>query len=187
MSQRGTSGNRRRRVWIGSACLALLPLLAACGASSSAPPTQSNAQPPSSAAPSAPTAQSTPAQASSATPAPDFAFYNGKTVTLVVATGPGGGYDTYGRLLATYMQKYLPGSTVIVKNVPGAGHIVGANYIYEAKPDGLTLGTFNTGLIISQLTQEKGIKFDLRKFTWIGNAAADTRVLILRKDCPYKA
>ena len=51
-------------------------------------------------------------------------------------TGPGGGYDTYGRLIARYLQKHLPGSRVLVRNVPGAGHIVGANTIYAAKPDG---------------------------------------------------
>src|SRR5262245_58874293 len=49
-------------------------------------------------------------------------FYKDKTVTYIVATAPGGGYDTYGRLVAEYMQKYLPGSTFVVKNMPGAGH-----------------------------------------------------------------
>src|SRR6476661_2163825 len=74
------------------------------------------------------------------------AFYKGRTVTYVVATAPGGGYDFYGRLVARYMQLALPDSTFVIKNVPGAGHIVGANFIYAAKPDGLTIGTFNTGL-----------------------------------------
>ncbi len=63
-------------------------------------------------------------------------FYKGKTVTYIVATAPGGGYDTYGRLVAEYMQKYLPGSTFVVKNMPGAGHVIGANAIYASRPDG---------------------------------------------------
>ncbi len=117
---------------------------------------------------------------------PDYAFYNGKTVTFVVATSAGGGYDSYGRLIAPYLQKYLPGSTVIVKNVPGAGHIIGANEIYNAKPDGLTLGTFNKGLIMSQIAGMEGIKFDMSKFTWIGNASSDSRVLIINSSLPYK-
>jgi tripartite-type tricarboxylate transporter receptor subunit TctC len=57
-------------------------------------------------------------------------FYKGKTITYIVATPPGGGYDFYGRLVSEYLQKYLPGSTVVVKNMPGAGHLVGANALY---------------------------------------------------------
>src|SRR5215470_3264579 len=79
--------------------------------------------------------------------AADSGMFKDKTITYIVATGPGGGYDAYGRLVARFMQKYLPGSRVIVRNVPGAGHIVGANTLYTARPDGLTIGTFNTGLI----------------------------------------
>jgi len=74
----------------------------------------------------------------------------------------------YARLIGKYMQKYLPGSTVIVKNVPGAGHIIGANETYLAKTDGLTIGTFNTGLIYSQIAGLPGIRFDLAKYSWIG-------------------
>ena len=62
-----------------------------------------------------------------------------------MTTAPGGGFDLYGRLVAEYMQKYLPGSTFVVKNVPGAGHLIGTNTIYASKPDGLTIGTFTTG------------------------------------------
>ena len=79
----------------------------------------------------------------------------------------------YGRLIAEYMQRYLPGSTFVVKNVPGAGHLIGANAIYASKPDGLTIGTFNTGLIYNQLIQAEGVKFDLTKMSWIGKAASD--------------
>lgn len=96
-------------------------------------------------------------------------FYKGKTVTYVVATAAGGGYDFYGRLVAGAMQTYLPGSTFVVKNVPGAGHLLGANMVYNARPDGLTIGTFNTGLIYSQLIGRDGVKFDLKTMSWIGN------------------
>jgi tripartite-type tricarboxylate transporter receptor subunit TctC len=113
-------------------------------------------------------------------------FYNGKTVTYIVATGPGGGYDTYGRLVAEYMQKYLSGSTFIVKNIPGAGHLIGANTLYASKPDGLTIGTFNTGLIYNQLIEHEGVKFDLRKMSWIGKAGADPRVVMVSAHTPFK-
>src|SRR5258705_8489696 len=96
--------------------------------------------------------------------APAFAatsdMFKGKTITYIVATSPGGGYDTYGRLVARYLQKYLAGSRILVRNVPGAGNIIGANAIYAAKPDGLTIGIFNTGLIYDQLIKRDGVQFD---------------------------
>jgi tripartite-type tricarboxylate transporter receptor subunit TctC len=109
-------------------------------------------------------------------------FFNGKTVNYIVATEPGGGYDTNGRLVAEFMQKHLPGSTFVVQNMPGAGHLVGTNYIYASEPDGLTFGTFNTGLIYSQLAGKDGIKFDLTKMSWIGKVASDPRVIVVSKE-----
>jgi tripartite-type tricarboxylate transporter receptor subunit TctC len=106
-------------------------------------------------------------------------FFKGKTVTYIVATAPGGGYDVAGRLVAEYMQKYLPGSTFVVRNLPGAGHIVGTNTIYASKPDGLTIGTFNTGLIYNQLVNAEGVKFDLAKMSWIGKVSSEPRVLVI--------
>jgi tripartite-type tricarboxylate transporter receptor subunit TctC len=111
-------------------------------------------------------------------------FFKGKTVTYIVATAPGGGFDLYGRLVAEGMQKYLPGSTFVVKNVPGAGHLIGANTIYASKPDGLTIGTFSTGLIYNQLVKLDGVHFDLEKMSWIGKAASDPRVLTLGVQVP---
>ncbi len=106
-------------------------------------------------------------------------FFKGKTMIYIVATSPGGGYDTYARLIAKYMEKYLPVSKIIIKNVPGAGHIIGANQLYAAKPDGLTIGTFNTGLVYAQLLDREGIRFDLTKFTYLGKAAADPRTIVV--------
>lgn len=113
-------------------------------------------------------------------------FFKGKTVTYVVATGAGGGYDFYGRLVAEFMQRHLPGSTFVVKNMPGAGHMIGANYIFAAKGDGLTLGSFNTGLIYNQLVKLDGVKFDLGKYSWIGKAATESRVVMVDAKSPYK-
>ena len=113
-------------------------------------------------------------------------FFKGKTVTYIVSTSPGGGYDLYGRLVAEFMQRYLPGSTFVVKNLPGAGHLVGTNTIYASRPDGLTIGTFNTGLIYNQLIGLDGVKFDLNKMSWIGKAASDPRVFTMHPDLPIK-
>jgi len=113
-------------------------------------------------------------------------FYKGKTVTYIASTSPGGGYDQYGRLVAEFMQKHLPGSIFVVKNVPGAGHIVGANTIYASKPDGLTIGIFNTGLIYNQVLGAAGVKFDLGKMSWVGKAASDPRVITVGTSSPIK-
>jgi len=118
--------------------------------------------------------------------AQDTSFFKGKIINYIVATKPGGGYDAYARLIGRYMQKYIPGVKVIVKNVPGAGHIIGANDTYLAKPDGLTIGTFNTGLIYNQIVGSPGIKFDLAKYSWIGKASSETRVFIVSAKSPYK-
>ncbi len=113
-------------------------------------------------------------------------FFKGKTVTYIVATSPGGGYDTYGRLVAEYMQHYLPGSTFIVKNMPGAGHMIGTNAIYASRPDGLTIGTFNTGLIYNQLIRHEAARFDLEKMSWVGKAAYDPRVMAIAVQSPIR-
>src|SRR3990167_2647581 len=119
-----------------------------------------------------------------AQPAP----YEGKTVTIVVGYKPGGGYDATARLLARHLPKHIPGSpTIIVQNMPGANSIIGANHVYNvAKPDGLTLGTFNRNLPIGQLLAVDGVKFDMTKFAWIGSAASESTILAVRTDLPYK-
>lgn len=118
-------------------------------------------------------------------PAQDFA---GKTITIVVGYKTGGGYDRVARMLARYLPKYIPGSpTVIVQNMPGANSLIAANHVYSAaKPDGLTIGTFNRNLPIAQLTHVAGAKFDMTKFAWIGSAASESTILTIRSDLPYK-
>ena len=118
---------------------------------------------------------STPARAAAA----EAEFFDGKTITYIVSTDPGGGYDTYGRMLAGHIQKYIPGARVLVRNVPGAGQIIGANTIYASRPDGLTFGIFNTGMIYGQLLGLEGIGFDLREMSWIGSLAAEGRALMV--------
>ena len=113
-------------------------------------------------------------------------FYRGKTVTYIVATSPGGGHDFYGRMAARHMERFLPGSTFVIRNVPGAGHLLGANTIYGSKPDGLTIGTFSTGLTVSQIVGKEGVRYDLTKMSWVGKGATDTRVLIFADKSGYK-
>ena len=114
--------------------------------------------------------------------------FAGKTITIVVGFKPGGGYDATARMLARHLPKHIPGNpTVIVQNMPGGNSIIAANHVYNlARPDGLTIGTFNRNLAIAQLTSVAGVKYDMRKFAWIGSAANETTILAIRNDLPYK-
>jgi tripartite-type tricarboxylate transporter receptor subunit TctC len=98
-------------------------------------------------------------------------FYQGKTVRFVVGFSAGGGFDAYTRAIARHIGKHIPGKpTTIVENMPGAGSMIAANYIYkQAKPDGLTVGNWIGGLILQQLIGVKGIAFDAAKLEWIGS------------------
>ena len=97
-------------------------------------------------------------------------FYKGKTVRLMVFGAPGGGYDTYTRMIARHMSRYIPGRpSTIVENMTGAGGLVLANYLYKrAEPDGLTFGTFNNSLIVQHALGDPKIRLDFRKYGWIG-------------------
>jgi tripartite-type tricarboxylate transporter receptor subunit TctC len=106
-------------------------------------------------------------------------FYEGKVIKIIVCTRPGGAYDFYGRLMARFMKKYLPGSTIIVKNVVGAGQIIGANMIYQAKPDGLTFGVLNRAVGMGQVAGLKGIKFNIAKMSWLGSPASEITAFIV--------
>lgn len=115
-------------------------------------------------------------------------YYAGKVITIVVGYGPGGGYDRIARILAKHLPRYIPGKpTILVQNMPGADSMIAANYLYNvAKPDGLTIGAFNRGLVFAQLLKGEGVKFDLTKFAWIGSAAVESTVLVLQSDLPYR-
>ncbi|MEJ2172691.1 MAG: Bug family tripartite tricarboxylate transporter substrate binding protein [Woeseiaceae bacterium] len=113
----------------------------------------------------------------------DSDFYQGKTISYIVATDPGGGYDSYARLIGGYLQKYMPIDNVVIKNTPGAGHLVGANTLHRSKPNGLTIGTFNIGLIYGQLLGKAGMAFDLRDLAWVGKAAGEPRSIVVSNNC----
>ena len=85
-------------------------------------------------------------------------FYKGKTVRLIVGATAGGGYDTYSRTIARHIGKHIAGNpTFLIENMPGAGFLISANYMYKvAKPDGLTLGHFSGGLFLQQLLGKPG-------------------------------
>ena len=114
-------------------------------------------------------------------------FYEGKTVRLII--GPGGGYDYWGRLLARYMAKHIPGNPAfIVQNMPGAGSVIATNYVYNvAKPAGLTVGMPTQQIYMGEFVGNNEVKFQMRKFFWIGSPDRNPAILYMRADAPYKS
>lgn len=111
------------------------------------------------------------------------AFYDGKTIRVIVGLAAGGGYDTYARLVARHLGKHVPGKPgVIVENMTGAGGLVAANHLYKvAKPDGLTMGHFNGSHMMGQVLGAPGIEFDARKFEFLGAVVKEDVVCGLTK------
>jgi tripartite-type tricarboxylate transporter receptor subunit TctC len=110
-------------------------------------------------------------------------FYRGKTIRLIVGLAPGGGFDTYSRVIARHIGKHIPGNpTMVVDNMPGAASLLAANYVYKAaKPNGLTIGNFVGGLAFQQILGLPGVEFDAPKFEFIGVPATDNFMLGVSK------
>ena len=116
-------------------------------------------------------------------------FYKGRTVTIVVGSSPGGGYDLYGRLIARFMGRHIPGNpTVVVQNMPGAASNVAAAHIYNVAPkDGTAIGAIFMGAVVDPLFGDvKRATHDTSKFNYIGNANSDAYVCLVRTDAPVK-
>ena len=125
----------------------------------------------------------TPVNASAQAP-----FYQDKTIRIVAGYGAGSVDDAWTRLIARYLAKHIPGNpNMIVQNMPGAGAMIAANYVYKvAKPDGLTLGGIRGGLYFDQLVGRQQVQFDWPKFTWLGSPTQVEQLIYIRANTPYK-
>ena len=125
-----------------------------------------------------------------ATWAADAPFYKGKTIRIIVGYSPGGGFDTFSRLLGRHLGQHVPGNpTVLVMNMPGAGSKSAANRVYAMQPgDGLTIVAFNAGSLVDAVIGSPAVRFDPRKFLWLGDPAIGSlpQVLWVRSDLPIK-
>ena len=110
-------------------------------------------------------------------------FYQGKTVRITVGFSAGGGFDLWARLFSRHIGKYIPGNpTVVVENITGAGGLIQTNQLYKGtKPDGLTMGHPNGGLILSQMLGMPGYEFDSQKFIYIGAANKENIAFVFSK------
>ena len=113
----------------------------------------------------------------------------GKTFTMIIGFGAGGGYDMWARMVAGHIGKHLPGNpTVISQNLPGGGSYRAASFIYSQAPkDGTTMALIARDAALGPLTGEPGAQFDATKFSWIGTPATETNVCIAYHTAPVKS
>ena len=127
-------------------------------------------------------------ESKTATKSDAMAFYKGKVIEFVVPYSPGGGFDTYARMLAPFLENET-GATVVVKNMPGGGSILATNYLYKtAKRNGLTLLILPPGIpSINQLLKAQGVVYDCRKFNWLCRVTKDTAIFVVGTGSRYES
>src|SRR5262249_30815290 len=116
-------------------------------------------------------------------------FYRGKTIKFIIASGPGGGYDLFGRLMARHIGRYLPGEPVVApQNMTGAGGVIATNYIYNvAAKDGLSLAIASPSLPLIEALETPGARFKSDKLNWIGRVSSITNVMVTWGDSPVRS
>jgi tripartite-type tricarboxylate transporter receptor subunit TctC len=116
-------------------------------------------------------------------------FYRGRSVSLLIGYSSGGGYDIYGRTLARHIGKHIPGNpTVVPQNMPGAGSLRLANFLYNAAPkDGATIGIFGRGLAMEPLIGASQTQYDARRFTWLGSGSDQVSLCVTWHSSPIKS
>jgi tripartite-type tricarboxylate transporter receptor subunit TctC len=116
-------------------------------------------------------------------------FYKGKTVTVITSTGAGGPFDATARLVARHMQRHIPGQpTMIVKNMPGGGHMLATNHMYnQADKDGTVIALVNNSVPLHQALGGKGVRFDARRFNWIGSTGISNLLTVSWHNSGFKS
>jgi tripartite-type tricarboxylate transporter receptor subunit TctC len=115
--------------------------------------------------------------------------FKGQTITIIAGSSPGGGTDSLARLLARHFSKHVPGNPrIVVTNVAGAAGLIAANQLYNKSPkDGTAIGTMATGLTFRTALKDPAIKFQLDKFTYLGQIASEGNFVYTRSDTPYSS
>ena len=115
-------------------------------------------------------------------------FFEGKTVTVLIGA-KSGSLEIAAQIVSRHLGKYLPGKpAVILQHMPGAAHLLATNNVFNvAKPDGLTILAANPNVAIAQLSKVEQVRFDVRKFQWLGSSGADGVMLSIRSDLPFKS
>lgn len=111
---------------------------------------------------------------------PAESFYAGKTLTIITSTGAGGPYDLVARIVAKYLTRHLPGNPpAVIRNMPGAGHVLATNFIYnQAEKDGTVIATVANSIPFHQLVDGKGVRYDARRIQWLGSTGISNLVTV---------
>ena len=114
-------------------------------------------------------------------------FYEGKTIQMIIPFAPAGSTDISARVVAKYLGKHIPGNPgVVTQNMPGAAGVIGANHLYTvAKRDGLTIATISRANYLEQMVGRPEVRFDFRKYSWIGSFNYAPMMLACRTDTGY--
>lgn len=113
-------------------------------------------------------------------------FYRGKTISLIVSSSTGGGYDTLARMLTRYLTRHIPGNpTIVIRNMPGAGGIVATNHLYSiAARDGTVIGAVQNNTPFEPLFGTKEANYDPTKFSWLGSPSVETSIVTIWHTSP---
>ena len=116
-------------------------------------------------------------------------FYAGKQITFIVGASAGGGYDRQARLVARHLGKHIPGSpTIVVQNMPGAGSLAAANYIYNAAPkDGSVIALVMRSMLLIKHWNPQSVRFDLVRLNWIGSINSEVALVAAWHTAPHKS
>ena len=115
-------------------------------------------------------------------------FYAGKQITYIVGAGVGGGYDLQARVTARHLARHIPGNpAIIVQNMPAAGSIAAANYMFSTAPkDGSAIALIQRGMLLARLTYPAGARFEIEKFHWLGSLNSETAVTLSWHTAPHE-
>jgi tripartite-type tricarboxylate transporter receptor subunit TctC len=107
-------------------------------------------------------------------------FYKGKQITFIIGSDPGGGYDLLGRLVARHLGQFIPGNPgIVIEDMPASASMVMSNLIYNTSPeDGTVIGLVKRGILISELTRQPGVHFEVAKFNWIGSVSSEVSLIV---------
>ena len=116
-------------------------------------------------------------------------FYKGKTLSIVVGSSTGGGYDAMARAIARYIGKHLPANpTVVVRNMPGAGGIAAMNHLYNAaEKDGTVIGMVQNNTPLEPLFGTREARYDARRFNWLGTPSVEVAMVLLWHRVPVNS
>ncbi|HWG05848.1 MAG TPA: hypothetical protein VG271_12615 [Beijerinckiaceae bacterium] len=107
-------------------------------------------------------------------------FYKGKQITFIVGSDAGGGYDLLGRLVARHLGRFIPGNpTIVVQDMAASGSMVMTNLIYNTSPeDGSVIGLVKRGILVSELTHQPGVHYEVSKFNWLGSVSSEVSLVV---------